>query len=48
MTLLLNRLFMHLTDNYSDVIVYYLRHVITSIAYDTYEEQILQLQFMNL
>ena len=32
MTLLLNRLFMHWTDNYSDVIVYYPRHVITSIA----------------
>ena len=32
MTLLLNRLFMHWTDNYSDLIVYYQRHVVTSIA----------------
>ena len=33
MTLLLNRLFMHLDDNYSDDIVYYPRHVIASTVY---------------
>ena len=32
MTLLLNRLFMYLNDDYFDDIVYYPRHVIASIA----------------
>ena len=32
MTFLLNRLFMHLNDNYSDDTLYYPRHVIASIV----------------